>query len=153
MKFVNARIEERAAKAQAARHGGEGRWGQEDADLRPGFIVDERGEVVTYDEGSPTEEQTALIEANDPDYVLRDVAAKRRILARHRRRGATGSCVGNDDMCVGCGTQGEFDDPVTPHVDDCPELRDLAAIDADHPAYRQEWVPVPIIEPWWAQRA
>lgn len=76
----------------------------------------------------------------DPEHVLADVAAKRRVMARHRP--ATGnepgwySYVGS---CIGCGTEGEFADPRTRHIDDCPELRDLAAPNAGHPDYNPSW--------------
>src|SRR2546430_17242600 len=80
---LRARLDERAAKARAAMHGGEGRWQRED--VHPGAepIVDERGEIGVYDEGSPTAEQTAHIIENDPARVLREVEAKRRLLDGH----------------------------------------------------------------------
>ncbi len=64
---------------------------------------------------------------------LRDIEAKRRVLARHHRdeRGA----------CVGCGFSGDLDEARTDAGEDCPELLDLAAPFADHPDYREEWRP------------
>jgi hypothetical protein len=48
-----------------------------------GRIEDGLGLVVTYDEGSPTEEQAAYIVRHHPERVRREVAAKRRRLERH----------------------------------------------------------------------
>jgi hypothetical protein len=81
--WLRVTIEARRATAQAALHGGEGRWEQEDADRRPGLIVDERGEVVTYDEGSPTDEQTAHITDNDPRDTIARCEADLAILDEH----------------------------------------------------------------------
>lgn len=78
--FLHARYDERAAKARAALHDGEGRWKQADPLRYPGLIEDERRETVVYDEGRPSEEQAAHIAENDPAGVLREVEAKRRIL-------------------------------------------------------------------------
>lgn len=74
-----------------------------------------------------TEAQAAYIAEYDPARALRQVEAGRRILARHR--------VDESDhawrysaprYCVGCGYQGDCDDPVTEDIDRCPELLDLA---------------------------
>jgi hypothetical protein len=74
------------------------------------------------------------IARHDPARVLAEVEAKRRVLARHRPSG------GQTPACEGCGYTGDNDDPRY-LIDECPELRDLATIHADHPAYRQEWRP------------
>jgi len=60
---------------------------------------------------------------NDPDAVLRRCEADRRILARHRLP-EPGDWL--YPACDGCGTTGEFDDPVSDNINDCPELLDLA---------------------------
>lgn len=60
------------------------------------------------------------------DRVLAEVEAKRRIMTRHHDfRG----------WCDGCGND------LTYRISECPELRDLASVYADHPDYRQEWRP------------
>lgn len=74
--FLRARITERRALAVAASHGGEGRWSQEDPDRYPGRIVDERGDLVTFNISAPTDEQAAHIAANDPKAVIADCDAK-----------------------------------------------------------------------------
>jgi hypothetical protein len=117
--FLLARLDERAAKAQAAMCGSEGRWSQVDPDREPGRIEDDRGEPVSYYEGSPTVEQADHIAANDPAYVLCEVEAKRLLL---------------DEFAH-----------YAPGDDGYPEfhtaVRLLALPDADHPDYQQEWKP------------
>jgi Family of unknown function (DUF6221) len=73
------------------------------------------------------------IARHDPARVLREVEAKRRVLARHHRdeRGA----------CVGCGWTGDLDEARTEAGEDCPELLDIAAPFASHSDYRSEWAP------------
>jgi hypothetical protein len=74
-----------------------------------------------------------------PERALREIAAKRRVLERHRPVGGTASW--RAQACAGCGTEGYCDDPVTEKMSDCPELRDMAAVWEDHPDYRGEWAP------------
>jgi hypothetical protein len=57
--------------------------------------------------------------------VLRRCEADRRILARHKLP-LDGATWFDATMCVGCGTEGDRDDPVTDNINDCPELHDLA---------------------------
>lgn len=64
------------------------------------------------------------IALNDPAAVLRRCEADRRILDRHRL--ATEWTWAYDEPCHGCGVMGDCDDPVTDHLNDCPELLDLA---------------------------
>jgi hypothetical protein len=78
---------------------------------------------------------SAHIARHDPARVLREVAAKRRIMERHSLSGATKFTA----YCAG----GHYDSDGFPEVEleDCPELRDLAAIYSAHPSYREEWKP------------
>lgn len=69
----------------------------------------------------------------------REVAAKRRVLARHHPA-VDGEMAWHVGACVGCGTYGEFADPRTPDINDCPELRDLAAPYADRLGFKPEWM-------------
>jgi uncharacterized protein DUF6221 len=66
---------------------------------------------------------------HDPARVLREVAAKRRVLERHG---------GEDHMCVkgivGYSVQAWYDKDEA-----CPDLLNLAAPYADHPDYDPEW--------------
>lgn len=72
---------------------------------------------------------------HDPARVLREVAAKRRVMQRHHRSDA--STV--SDYCAGCAHDPEGWPEI--ELNDCPELRDLAAVYSDHPDYRPEWAP------------
>jgi hypothetical protein len=81
-----------------------------------------------------------FIARHDPARVLAEVAAKRRVLVRHRP--ATGEEPGwfvYAGACLGCGREGEFADPRTRDINDCPELRDMASADSDHPDYKERW--------------
>jgi hypothetical protein len=65
----------------------------------------------------------------DPARVLREVEAKRRVMDRH--------CADTPpyfQYCRGCGDNG-------PQLNECPELRDLAAAYSDHADWRDEWRP------------
>jgi hypothetical protein len=123
VEFLRARYDERAAKAQAAMRGGEGRWTQADPELYPGLIEDERRETVVYDEGRPSEEQAAHIAENDPARVLREVESKRRLLEQFKLRGDSVRAT------VQPATGGVWDDL----------LRMLALPYADHDEFREEW--------------
>lgn len=78
----------------------------------------------------------------DPDQALREIGAKRRVLERHSPAEEPDRLSGHY-MCEGCGFEPSFDgsEPRTEDINDCPELRDLAAIWSDHPDYRPEWSP------------
>lgn len=78
------------------------------------------------------EADAAHIARHDPARVLREVAAKRRVLARHH--------AGSDGSCDGCGYDQE-QGPWIERLEDCPELRDMASVYADRPGYREEWKP------------
>ena len=80
------------------------------------------------------------IARHDPARVLREVEAKRRILARHKP-GDPSTNAWAAPWCEGCGYEGSLSYPRTEHIDECPELRDLAIAYADHPDYREEWRP------------
>ncbi|MER5213680.1 DUF6221 family protein [Streptomyces sp. NPDC002838] len=72
---------------------------------------------------------------HDPARVLREIDAKRRILALHRpvQRRSTGSGGGTVEDCQICG---HF-----PAQYPCGTLRALALPYADRPGYRAEWAP------------
>lgn len=78
----------------------------------------------------------------DPARVLREVEAKRRIMSIHRRPAQDEWNTGPfEDRCDGCGSSGEFNDPNVRDINDCPELRAIAAVYSDRPGYREEWRP------------
>ena len=119
VRFLRDRLDETAAKAEAARGDGDGRWHQDDADRYPGRIVDSKGGIVTFDEGAPDEAQAAHIARHDPARVLAEVETKRRIIARVENHAFL---MGRDEI------HGDL-------------LRLLALTYADHPDYREEWRP------------
>ncbi|MER5894832.1 DUF6221 family protein [Streptomyces sp. NPDC001876] len=70
---------------------------------------------------------------HDPAHVLRDVEAKRRVLARHVLSPATGDPElpwDNRDDC-------QYDGDDWP----CPDILDLALPYADHPDHPEQWRP------------
>lgn len=52
--------------------------------------------------------------------------ADRRVLARHALDTAQAESWMFGAACMGCGTEGDCDDPVSENLNDCPELLDLA---------------------------
>jgi len=120
--FITARLDEDEAMAKlAAREGGT--WTQDDPERRPGAISSAGGQVV-YDEGAPDEYQAAHIARHDPARVLREVAAKRAMVADH------GPSEVAPDACRRC--KGGMAFP-------CRTIRHLAAAWSDHPDYRAGW--------------
>lgn len=94
--------------------------------------------VIRYIRGGArdrTEANMVYIARHDPARVLADIAAKRRILARHR----------NFDFPFNPDGDGPGDYAWTAHCDccsqpwPCPDLRDLASQFADHPDYKEAW--------------
>jgi hypothetical protein len=74
----------------------------------------------------------------DPTRVLAECAAKRRIVERHAPEDYNTAFVGSEviQVCTECAGGG------SPGADwPCGTMRDLAAVYADHPDYRDEWRP------------
>ncbi len=139
--FIRARLDEREAAAKAARRG-DGRWEYRDRSDDPEtFPWTVWAPDVRLSAGTGFAPQEAqFIALNDPKFVLADVAAKRRIMSRHRRYGEVEpSYAPWDDACDGCGFPGDPEWPATEHINDCPELRDLAAPFDQHPDYDPAW--------------
>jgi hypothetical protein len=67
--------------------------------------------------------------SHDQDYILADVAAKRRVLERHPPKDDPTSLLWVCSTCRGR--------PQWP----CPEIRDAASVFARRPGYRKEWKP------------
>jgi hypothetical protein len=131
--FIRARLAEDERMALAAcERGSAGRWRQEDPNREPGRIYDDLNDIVTYDEGSPSEAQARHIAGHDPARALRGVEAKRRILAQHGAEWQEG--VGHRCAVV------VHDDTLTFYGRSCPTLRALAAEWSDHEQYDEEWL-------------
>jgi len=140
VEFLTARLGEEEAAANAATPGP---WKTDDP-LMSDFVGSQPGKHYVADCSVGTGYRSGSIQdadhiaRHDPARVLREVVAGRRVLERHRV--ATGDDLGvRTGSCYGCGTTGEFSDPRTRKIDDCPELRDLAAPYADHPDYDPAW--------------
>jgi hypothetical protein len=84
---------------------------------------------------------TGYLALHDPARVLREVTAKRRVMARHRPDQDGSELTWNRDACLGCGghERWEHTEPNVEDVNNCPELRDLAAVYSDHQDFREEW--------------
>lgn len=126
--FYAARLDEDEATAKlAAREGGT--WTQDDPVRYPGSISSLGGQVV-YDEGAPDENQAPHIARHDPARALREVEAKRAILAAHDR--AEHYCP----LPVLPSRHGQL---WTPEEGPCWTLRLLVSIYSDHPDYEAGW--------------
>jgi hypothetical protein len=134
--FIAARLDEDEAVTNAGARRVGMPWHAEAQPGTPGGLVTDELGLVGSTGGRYAADHIARY---DPARVLREVAAKRRVLERHRPVGGTASW--RAQACAGCGTEGYCDDPVTEKMSDCPELRDMAAIWDGHPDYRQEWKP------------
>lgn len=139
--FLRARYDEVAALAASATQDTTGRWTARETDWGGGPVVeDECGALILPTDGGARPYQYQHIAAHGPARVLREVEAKRRLVALHapvtlRRR--VGDQMGDVVAC-------EYDtDPDGMGWIDypCETLRLLALPYADHPEYRAEWRP------------
>jgi hypothetical protein len=80
--FLRARLDEKAARAQAA--GGD-EWSLHGHESDTVLIYSSHGEPVVYDEGSPAPAQARHIVDHSPARVLREVEAKRRLVDQYER--------------------------------------------------------------------
>ena len=94
-------------------------------------------DLLAFVDARLDEKEASAKAADDPARVLREVAAKRKLIAfalenAARIDGEWGDCHEAAEIARGqCGDYGE---------DEAIEvLGPLAAIDSDHPDYRQEW--------------
>lgn len=78
VQWYGEQLDEECARAVAA--GGD-EWRRQGHPSETIAVYDSKGEPVVYDEGSPTEAQVAHITAHDPARVLREIDAKRQLLA------------------------------------------------------------------------
>jgi hypothetical protein len=138
--FLRARLDDDERVACAATEGDgwqtqrplSGRWTPGDGVPGSGSVEDETGDIVVYDEGSPSEAQAAHIARHDPARVLREVEAKRRIVDLHAgpHECSTYDHRGDVDACTWV---------IEP--EECSTLRLLASVYDQHPDYREEWRP------------
>lgn len=127
--FVTARLDEDEATAREA------------VGLTECWIAEEPAIGVVLVDGEPLIEGhitglTAHIARHDPARVLREVAAKRGILAEHQHEKVEYPAGGHPFGCGLC----EYDREYGMNGDGwCKTVRLVAAAWSDHPDYRQEW--------------
>jgi hypothetical protein len=140
IEFLTARLDEDEAVAEAAAKDAAGySHGYPNDPITKWRINDERDLFADHvflaggAYGGIDEKISAHLVRHDPARVLREVAAKRRVMERHRPSEASQSTA----YCAGCAHDPEgwpeFE------LDDCPELRDLASAWSHHSDYREEW--------------
>ena len=148
VQWLHDRLDEEAQRATAA---GGVDWLRAEHPGENVVIFDSKGEPVVYDEGWPSEAQAAHIAEHDPARVLREIEAKRKMIAdllaeRHQDS--------EEDTWYACAALTDEDgDPVCPNDARAPGpcdcgrdervgryLRLLALPYADRPGYR-EWRP------------
>jgi hypothetical protein len=120
VEFLTARLDESQAAAEAAAREGEPHWEANDERV----YTAERGGVVVAGPFGYLGAEGTHIALHDPAWALADVKAKRRLIQEH--------AVPGMHRCA-------WGDLVNP--EDCPVLRALATIDADHPDYDPAWRP------------
>ncbi len=124
--FVAARLDEDEAICLATGGAHEREWDAAPPDgMHEGRVEDGHGDVVVYNEGVPSFQQSQHIARHDPARVLREVDAKRKIVALHSPWEDSGDCSA-------CGDVPQVRYP-------CETLRSLAAAWSDHPDYDPAW--------------
>ena len=86
--------------------------------------------IVAFIEARRREHEFEPTRLSRPGYVLAQAAKDRAILALHQPDAEPAPSAG----ALHCAEDG--------HAYPCQTVRLLAAVDADHPAYRPEWKPV-----------
>lgn len=141
--FVTARLDEDETEAKAAAAVAGPDWHHKlflDLDgAATTMIVSAAGSPLADTLHRDDEEMAPFIARHDPGRVLREVGAKRAVIAIHdpSRHPDDPSSVRWCPVCI-TGRHGypeEWGDDPYP----CLTLRQLAAVWSDHPDYRQEW--------------
>jgi hypothetical protein len=148
--FLAARLDEDETAAKALESGD---WGQSpwavtecsgfcpcivyQGEYKP--VLEAQVPLIQYIADAEAPEYAAHIARHDPARVLREVAAKRAILAVHSPGyPVTYPKPSGQPTCAVCHSGGwDWDPEQWP----CPTVRALAAIYSNHPGYRQEWAP------------
>lgn len=137
--FINARYDEREQAATAATPGP---WTVDSTTYAESISTPDGTYVVAGgrwgDEASvfETTEDAIHIALHNPEAVLADIAAKRRILERHANYDYP---FDPEDGPGSYSWTGRCDHCHEPWP--CPDLRDLALPFSRHPDYQQEWAP------------
>ena len=137
--FLAARLDEDEAAAKACAQDAAGlKWSGKYHPSSHRAVEDEDGRVVVWDEGEPDEAQAAHIIRHDPARVLREVEAKRKILAdlpaySKQRRELRDHMYLPKNAGYHSGHADGTDD-ASRYV-----LRQLATVYSDHPDYDEAW--------------
>lgn len=107
-------------------------------------------DLIAFLTGRLDEDVANHIGRHDPDRVLREVEAKRAILAEHPAdqngfKWINGGATRVPDMrCATCHEvpdDPDYDNCCDDFAYPCPTVLTIAAVYADHPDYRDEWRP------------
>ena len=121
IEFLNARLDEDEAKATAAARGATWVASQRDGVVD---LDDTHGHQIAGGDGGLAWSDAEFMAHHDPARALREIAAKRLLLAQWADRYSTNPHI------------------VSTEVSDAVDvLHALATVYADHPDYRQEWTP------------
>lgn len=136
--FLKARLDEDEQEALAA---SPGPW-KANAEQDEVLAVDDIEVAVGFAlSGNQLRATVRHIVRHDPERVLRDVEAKRRIVARHAGPHVCGEPAEEYEQWEIVMIDGEPGQEQVMYVRPCGDLRDLAARYADHEGYREEWRP------------
>lgn len=140
--FVTARLDEDEAIANAAASeaGPDWTW---DRESRDGYLRTPAGTIMADALNVEDEQFRPHVARHDPARALREVAAKRAILAEHGHYRVDHNWTGRTDLDApfGCSTCHIGNDGDMYDGGWCVTVRQLAAIYSDHPGYRPEWAP------------
>ncbi|KOV86082.1 MULTISPECIES: DUF6221 family protein [unclassified Streptomyces] len=132
VQFLRDRLDE---DEQTARAAAPGPWRQDEPERRDFVRSAGDGYVVDCSGSRTPRENAEHVARHDPARVLRDIEARRALLAEHElvpsNQGALGCAV-----CVATPSWG-----LEVVSGPCTTLRLLASVHADHPDYREEWRP------------
>ena len=137
--FLAARLDEDEAAAREAADRDSGQWFMGDkwnvyrAEDEARFDEDYQGDehaLVVY---GNVESQSQHIARHDPARILREVEAKRKIVAEHAME--PGFLPPSCSRCY------ETDDDWEALLWPCPTIRALASVYSDHPDYDETWRP------------
>jgi len=135
--FIEARL---AEAEKTAHHAGDGRiawltYHNDDGSMHHATVAADHDNDYWCADGRLLEPPASVLVLWDQAIVLRDIAARRKILAEHAPDQY------EPTSCRTCHHQeAGWSVPVPAEVP-CPTLRALAAIWSDHPDYRSEWAP------------
>lgn len=145
--FLRARYDERETLAQTAIQETTGRWSSLETNWGGGPTIEDDCGAMILPTGGKFNAQYPHIAANDPQSVLDDVAAKRRLLQLHERvllehthPLVTDAHLTKERLavCASCEPPRQFR---RTESWPCPTLKVLALPFAQHPDYREEWKP------------